>query len=38
MVRIRKPSDDNVPVSEILIGLVFVGLIALLVAWGVGWL
>lgn len=38
MVRIRKPSDDKVPVSEILIGVVFVGVIGLLVAWGVGWL
>ena len=38
MVRIRKPSDDNVPVSEILIGLAFLAVIAVIVAWAAGWL
>lgn len=36
VVRIRKPSDDKVPVSEIVIGLVFLAIIGLLVAWALG--
>ena len=35
-MRIRKPSDDDVPASEIVLLVVFLGLIAILVAWGLG--
>jgi hypothetical protein len=35
-MRIRKPSDDDLPVSEILIGTAFVVLILALAAWGLG--
>jgi hypothetical protein len=38
VVRVRKPSDDDVPVSEIVIGLLFLAVMGVLVAWGAGWL
>jgi hypothetical protein len=38
VVRIRRPSDDEVPVSEIALGIAFAAVIALLVAWAFGWL
>ena len=38
MVRIRKPSDDDVPTSEIVIGVVALAVVLLLVAWAAGWL
>jgi hypothetical protein len=38
VVRIRRPSDDDVPVSEIVLGVTFAAVIALLVAWALGWL
>ena len=37
-MRIRKPSDDDVSPSDIVLLVVFVGLIAVMVAWGLGWL
>ena len=35
-MRIRKPSDDDVSAFDIVVLVVFLGLIALLVVWGLG--